>query len=432
MIHLPNRRAYAATLLTLLAVAAALAGTGCGLPLWTAGLAAWLAGVLLWPQLTPPQHKQSIWLAGIGLGGLLVTLMLGGVPAWRNLLTQNIPLLGMLTAVSFLQMLSAPVESSAELPRGKAALWRTILGVHLLGAVINLSAVFIMAEKMGPRGKPTPEQVSALTRAFLAAAPWSPFFAAMAVALTYAPGANPLQMAMAGAAFSGVLLVLNGCDIVRKMGNDAADFIGYPLRPATLYLPGLLAVLVAVGHWLFPNWAVLSIVSFAALLVVVASTLLRQGVTAGGQAILAHASNRLPAMAGEVILFLSAGTFASGLISLIGTGNVWIPFQHFGAIEAAVVLAAMILLAVVGIHTVISITMVGTWLAPLHPDPVLLAMVFVQSWAIGLAAGPMSGIHLAIQGRYAIPSTLLTRINLRYCLQAYVAAVVWLAVVASR
>ena len=61
----------------------------------------------------------------------------------------------------------------------------------------------------------------------------------------------------------------------------------------------------------------------------------------------------------------------------------------------------------------------------------LLALVFVQSWAIGLAAGPMSGIHLALQGRYGLSPARLARGNVRYCLQAYAVAVVWLAVVGS-
>jgi len=91
----------------------------------------------------------------------------------------------------------------------------------------------------------------------------------------------------------------------------------------------------------------------------------------------------------------------------------------------------MILLAAVGIHAVISITMVATWLAPLHPAPDLLALVFVMSWAIGLAAGPLSGIHLAIQCRYGISARMLARGNIRYCLQAYAAAVIYLLLIAS-
>jgi hypothetical protein len=424
-----NRHAAAALLLTLMALLAALAGTHHGLPAWPAGVAAWLAGALLWPQLAAAQKRQSLWLAGIGLLAFALTIARGGQPLWISLLTQNSALLGMLVAVSFLQLLAAPATSDAGLPRGKGALWRTMLGAHLLGSVINLSAVFIMADRIGSQGKPAQAQATALIRAFLAAAMWSPFFAATAVALTYAPGANPLHLALFGVAFAALLLLLAYRDIVRQSGDGAAGFVGYPLQPATLYVPGLLAALVGAGHWLFAGWAALSIISIAALLVVSVISVLRHGVLSGCRSLAAHAERRLPNMAGEVILFLSAGTLASGLTSLIGTGQVWLPFTGFGVIEAAGVLAAMILLAVIGIHTVISITLVGSWLAPLHPDPLLLALVFVMSWAIGLAAGPLSGIHLAIQGRYGIASTLLARSNLRYCVQAYCAAVAWLALV---
>ncbi|WP_157078758.1 hypothetical protein [Ralstonia sp. NT80] len=131
-------------------------------------------------------------------------------------------------------------------------------------------------------------------------------------------------------------------------------------------------------------------------------------------------------MAGELVLFLSAGVFASGLQSLISQGGFWIPFSSFGAVEAALVLAIMILLSILGIHAVISITMISSWLAPIHPEPNLLALVFVESWAIGLAAGPLSGIHIAIQSRFGISANTLSRGNMRYCLKAYIVAALWL------
>ena len=425
-----NRRSIATILLTTMTLLAASSGTGYGPPVWWAGIAAWLAAALLWPQLARTQQRIAVLLTGIGLVAFGVTVMRGGQPAWIGLLTQNTALLGMLAAVSFLQLL-APDGSDTRLPPGKSALWRTAVGVHLLGAVINLSAVFIMAERIGPNGKPGPEQAAILVRAFLAAALWSPFFAASAVALTYAPGANPLGLAAAGATLAAVLLWLAVRDIVRSSADHGASFVGYPMHFAALRTPGVLALLVATGHWLLPEWATLTVISLASLLVVCVSTGLKQGPLAASRSICNHASQRLPNMAGELALFLAAGTFASGLRSLMDTGGIWMPFTGFGAAEAAIVLALMILLSVIGIHTVISIAMAAAWLAPLHPEPTLLALVFVQSWAIGLAAGPMSGIHLAIQGRLGIPAITLARANLRYCLQAYAAAVLWLAIVGT-
>lgn len=427
----PRRHTLAAVLLFAMTVLAALAGTGHGPPVWTAGVAAWGAGALLWPQLARPQKRQALLLAGAGLVAFGVALARGGRPSLMGLLTQNTALLGMLAAVSFLRLLRTPEAGSDGLPRGRGALWRTLGAVHVLGAVINLSAVFIMADRIGPDGKPRRDQAAALVRAFLAAALWSPFFAATAVALTYAPGASPLGLAASGMALAVVLLTLAGRDIARASGNGAADFVGYPMHTSALKVPAVLAALVAAGHWLVPDWAALAVISLASLAVVGVTVLAQRGPRDGGHALFCHVRDRLPGMSGELVLFLSAAVFASGLRAVIDSGGLWLPFSAFGATEAALVLAVMILLAALGIHAVITIAMASAWLAPLHPEPTLLALVFVQSWAIGLAAGPMSGIHLALQGRYGLSPGQLARGNVRYCLQAYAAAVVWLAVVGS-
>ena len=70
--------------------------------------------------------------------------------------------------------------------------------------------------------------------------------------------------------------------------------------------------------------------------------------------------------------------------------------------------------AFVGVHPVIAITTVGTWLAPLAPDPTLLAGTLTMGWAIGVPAGPLSGLHLSMQGRYGIPVFAFQRWNSRY------------------
>ncbi len=407
-------------------VLATLTGTGYGSQAWLAGSAAWLAGMLLWPMLLASQKKQAIFLAGIGVLAFGVSVLGGQHPIWTTMLTQNIALLGMLGAVSFLQLLKAPNDAIEALPRGRIALWRTALGVHLLGAVINLSAVFIMAERIRALGKLRPEQAMILSRAFLAAALWSPFFAATAIALAYAPGANPLHLASAGGALAAVLLVIAVRDIEKSFDTTICDFVGYPIHLRSLQIPVLLSILVGAGHWLLPHWTALSVISLASLAIACLAVTFERGVKSGSISIYHHCRDRLPGMAGELVLFLSAGVFASGLQSLISQGGFWIPFSSFGAVEAALVLAIMILLSILGIHAVISITMISSWLAPIHPEPNLLALVFVESWAIGLAAGPLSGIHIAIQSRFGISANTLSRGNMRYCLKAYIVAALWL------
>lgn len=416
---------FAALLILFMAVTAILSGARAGVPEWLGGLAAWGAVILMWPALDHRQRRLTWILIGIGVVAIVWAGWQSGQWQWAGVLTKNIALLGMLAGVSFLQLLG--LGEAGDAPRGEGALWRTVAGVHAFGAVINLSSVFIMADRMAGGRSPSVAQLSALTRGFLGAALWSPFFAATAVALTYAPGATLGELAAVGIPLAMVLIVLAVRDLLRDPAL-ARDFVGYPMRPFALWVPGLLALIVIAGHWLLPSWSTLAIVTLAAPVMAVSIVLLRAGVLEGGTQVSRHVSLRLPAMRGEMSLFLAAAVFATGLDALIASSGGWLPIQHVGAFEAALVLAGMILLCVLGIHAVISITSVAAWLAPLNPDPLLMAAVYVQCWAIGLAASPMSGIHLALQGRYGVSSVVLARANIRYCVQAYSAAVIVLFV----
>ncbi|QID18442.1 hypothetical protein G3580_12860 [Nitrogeniibacter mangrovi] len=418
----------AAFLVCLMVLIAILVGARTGVPAWLGGVAGWGALALLWPGLDHRQRRQAWGLMGIGVAAFVWAGVRGGQWPWLGVLTKNITLLGMLAGVSFLQLIGLG-ETGAP-PRGRRALWQTILGVHVFGAVINLSAVFIMGDRMGGGRTPSIPQFSALTRGFLGGALWSPFFAATAVAITNAPGASLGVVAAWGVPLALVLMLLSGLDLLRQR-EVAAGFVGYPMRPAALWVPSALAGMVIVGHWLWPHWTTLAIVTLAAPLMAALVVFSRSGAGEGGTRIARHAMHRLPAMRGEIALFLAAAVFATGLNALIASGVGWQPMTHVGALEASLVLAGMIVFCVLGIHAVISITTVAVWLAPLHPDPMLMALVYMQCWAIGLAASPMSGIHLALQGRYGVSAVHMARANWRYCAKAYVAAVVTLFLMAA-
>ncbi|MCB1915343.1 MAG: hypothetical protein KDG52_06470 [Rhodocyclaceae bacterium] len=413
-----------------MAALAAAHGAGAPLPAWPAGLAAWAAGVLLWPRLDPRQRRQVAWLIGIGALSLAIGAMAGATHAWLGILTQNNALLGMLVGVSFLQLVGLD-EDGARLPRGRGALWRTLFGVHLFGAVINLSAVFIMGDRMAAGARLSATQAVVLVRAFLAAAMWSPFFAAVAVALTYAPGSTLLGVVAVGVPFALALLLLAGYRLERELGAEVAGFVGYPMHLSALWLPVLLALAVAAGRQWLHGWTALAVITVAAPAIAVLACLARHGPVDTVRRVGDQASTRLPAMSGELALFLAAAVFASGLRALLAASGHWLPFGHFGALQAALVLGGMIGAALVGVHAVISISLVSAWLAPISPDPVLLATIFTQSWAIGLAVGPLSGIHLALQGRYGLPAAGLARANAAYGARAYGLAVLWLFAIAA-
>lgn len=399
------------------------------LPLWLAGMVGWFAAVLLWRRLIPRQRLPIALLlaiGGLGLAWGATHQRPGLVP---QAMAQNSSLIAMLVAVTFLQLVAmADGAGEEELPRGRRALWRTLLGVHLFGGVINISTVMIMGDRIATGLRLTREQVMALSRGFSAAAFWSPFWAAMATALTFAPGASFLNLFAVGVPFAVLALFISWRELTSEACGRGEGFRGYPMHLNALAVPISLAVGVIMVHELIPGWSVLTGVTVLAPLASAALLIGRSGPGAALQGLGRHVATRLPAMAGELTLFLAAAVFATGLGAVLAAAGPGLPFQRFGGFEAGIVLVLMAALSAVGIHPIISAAMASAWLNPVNPDQNLLAMVFLMAWGIGVACNPLSGLALSLQGRYGISGRQFLRWNLGYGLKMVLAGVIvlWL------
>lgn len=389
-----DRQAIAGWLLLAAIIAAVIHTLHPALPKAVAGLLTWSAGLLLWSTIPARTRRQVVILACIGAGGIGWGMLNGVTPDWGMILDGNALLLSMLAAVSFLRLITRPdTEAGETLPSGRRAVWSTLLGVHLFGAVINLSAVFIMGDRIARSNPLDKTQTVVLTRGFTAAALWSPFFAAMAAAMTYAPGASLPQIWLVGIPLASAALLMTGLSC-----QHSSDFTGYPMHPAALALPGLLALAVLILHEWQPAWHILGIICLLAPTLSVAVLFARDG--APMQSLQHHVATDLPGMRNELSLFLAAGVMAAGLNAIFAGFGDWMPFDRFGGIEATLLLLFMYATSLLGVHPVINIAAMGTLLAPLQPDGNLLAMTFLSAWAIGVASSPYSGINLSMHGRY--------------------------------
>ena len=406
-----NRRRAAAGWLLLATILAAVGYTFVpGFSKLAAGIPAWGAGLLLWPDIQLQTRRQVTLLILIGLAGIGWGLIEGATPDWRLILAGNALLLAMLAAVSFLRLITRPdTDGDESLPRGRRAVWSTLLGVHLFGAVINLSSVFIMGDRIGRKDRLSRAQTVILTRGFSAAAFWSPFFAAMAAAMTYAPGASLTQIWLMGIplAAMAILITAVGC-------RERTEFTGYPMHPRALALPGLLALAVLLLHQWRSDWHILGIICLLAPALSVLTVALRRDEPS--KRLYRHISTTLPDMQNELCLFLAAGLMAAGLNAVFSSFGDWLPFEHFGGVEASLLLLFMLATSILGVHPVINIAALGTLLAPIGPDPTLLAMTFLSAWAIGVASSPFSGINLSMQGRYGQQSLDSLKWNGQYSL----------------
>ncbi len=391
-----------------------------GLPvaLGAVSLSLWLGVALLWRDLGRRNRLQAGALAGTGLALLLAaTLFLDADIAWQGILDGNSYVVAMLVGVSFITLIGtrqghrAPPGSAVTGTRGTGGTW---LGVHLLGAVLNLSTVFMVGDRLRRHGELSLPQLLALNRGLSSAALWSPFFASMGVVMTLAPEMHYGSVLAIGLPLGLVAGAISLLDLSKRFTLD--EVAGYSLSPGSLMMPLSMAALVLLFHYaLTPSLTIVSIITFLLPAAALASNLPR-GARWTLRRVRGHTLERLPAMRGEISLFLCAGLLTQGLSAFIdaATGSQWTLFAHFGAPQAAASFLAIVASAVAGLHPIIGVSVLASMLELPGSRQTLFAFVALAAWAVGTSVGPLSGINLSLQGRYGVSGGVMMRHNLGY------------------
>lgn len=376
-----------------------------GWPHWVSGFFGWVAAALLIGTVSVSQRIQTGIIAAVGLLLIGVAYQHGAVIDVQAAIGNNASLISMIAAVGFLRLVTlARTASNEALPIGPLAYYKTLLGVSLFGSVINISAPIIFADRLSAKSALDRLTSQSITRIFSGCSAWSPFFGGMAVVITYVPALSlPLVMTICFPfAVVGFFIV---CFEARFRYNDQLQtFKGYPVKYSSLWVPAALAVTVIVLSNLAPLWSVLTCISLGALALTLTVLVQRHGISAGFSFVWTQITGYLPKMVNELVLFLVAGVLAAGLASVISTGLVTVPFPDFHATEAVALLALMIMLAVIGVHPVVTVSGATPLLSTLDPNANLLAVTYLFAWSLGTSASPLSGTHLVFQGRYSVPS----------------------------
>ena len=371
-----------------------------------------IAGILLWgfaiSSFRLLAHRsliQSMALIGVGLASLGFSLLEGASAPLYQLINSNTQLLAMLAAVSFLSLIATPSKRSKKraLPVGKKGLISTLASGHFFSAIINVSALLIIAEKLNESRKIDTRAASMLTINFAMCALWSPFFAAMAYTLSLVPNMQMLAVMSVGAPMGLISLAM----LYRLHRAPESKLTGYPLKGRNLVLPTLLAATVIIAHEVWPTIAITQIIAICAPLLVII-VLLSEGRT---NQLHSHITNRLPNMHNEITLFLAAGVFAIGLGALFKVMPPWLPFTHYGPLEACLTLGCCLVAARLGVHVIMIMAVTAPLLLTLEPNPNLLAMTFLAAWGLGSAINPVSGTLLVMQGNYHIKGSQIARAN---------------------
>ncbi len=369
---------------------------------------AWLVVIIEWNKLHAGARRQASFLFAAGIAALLFSYHQGIFLGWKKIITQNLQLLPMFIAVSFLG-LTNPATQADDLPKGKWSLAVTSFGTNLLGAVINLSILLVFGDRLARNGTLTKAQSIILGRSFCAAAWWSPFFLAAGVALTYAPDMAYHRTVIPGMflCFVAICYSIFEVGVVRKL-----DFSGYPVQLESMTVPLLLAVGVFTGHYFFPDLGMIMLICLVAPPAAIA--LMRNSPRL--PILRDFISNRITSTVSQFVLFLTAGLFSSGITSIIQVYPQIFSFHDstFTNFLFAAISALLIFLGLIGLHPLVGISVISPLLLPLNPDHSQIAFLFLTCWAISTGSSPLSGVGLVLCSRYRVPARSIIIDNFHY------------------
>ena len=221
-----------------------LVGPGSSL-LLIAGIAAWLAALLLFIDTSHVLKIQVSLILLIGIAMIVYARQDSVLVDTNALISANTGLMTMIAAVGFLRLVVIPETEQEEiLPVGKKAFLQTILGLNISSSIINISAPILISDRIHRRRPLDRFTAQTFTRIFCGVSTWSPFFAAMAVVLTYVSDASLLWIIVAGFPFMLIGFIGVYYEARIRYPKEVESFVGYPTHLSALKVPAILIITV--------------------------------------------------------------------------------------------------------------------------------------------------------------------------------------------
>ena len=385
-----------------------------------AGIFAWVSFLILFSSLK--NKTIIIVLLILSVFAFCFSYFNGYKIDFVKVFTVNQYLLTLLIGVGFLRLIATPKKDKlTQFPIGKDSFIKTYFGVHLFGSVINLSSLILVADKMYKKSPLTNTQVVLLTRAFASDAYWSPFFVAFAAAITYAPKLDTSIILLNGIVLAFFAFLITYFEVVKNKEFKLDEFRGYPLSFESLYVPFILAILVLVTNYIYPNIKVIVLISTFSIFITLLIFPFKKGLSQSLIKFNNHVIEELPKMKVEIALFLVAGMFGISISSILIGLNLELPFEVFDWQIASILLFIFIILAFIGIHPIITIAIIGDFLGGVNHT--LLALTFLMAWSTTVSTSPFSGLNLTIVARYNFDAKEIFRLNIFYAFKMYLICV---------
>lgn len=367
------------------------------------GVFYWLSLIFLFKKINKKSKVQSVIIFILSVPGLIVGFINGNQDLITNLLTNNVGIISLVIFVAFLNLRKPSSTGDYEL-KGKKGFYSTYFYVHFIGSVINFASVTIFGDKMSRNSKISNEQGVLLSRSFASAGFWSPFFVTVAVAETYNPEYEYLKIFLSGA----LMAILSFCFsfIVFILSKKTSNFNGVKPAIETLKPPVFICLIVILIQFFYNEAKTINIVIIVSLFYGASFFI------GNKKSFSKHFIERFPSHYNEISLFLFSGLLGASILCLFDEFNLSNLSYSISPILCISFMSFSLLLACIGVHPVISITIFYTILKNPGDSANLLAFTMISTWVIGSSLSSFSGQNIGISSRYGINSIVLMENNI--------------------
>ncbi|TWT06530.1 hypothetical protein FQV26_01590 [Planococcus sp. CPCC 101016] len=383
----------------------------------------------------------KILISLLFFAGLLLDFSISGMQTFFLALQTNANLLAIFI---FVPLLSIPIQQGQYLKYIEVIFSYYIKKTHHLylfstiaagsiGAVMNVGTLPILYDLTDTTSfKPFDEvRLKALSRGFVMAFMWSPYFISMALVLSYFD-VSWLQLAPIGLAITGIMMGI-GFFLERKYNRTIPEAASAQnsltlaaakrkvLELVVILLTVTIAILLAEN---LTGLSVLTIIPLTAIVVSVVWSLLIGTPREFLVNLQAYLTVKVPSMGNELSIFIIAGAFGTALLnngaddwirSLLETLNI----GHV-LVLIPVIALLMTISAWIGVHPIITAAILAITLSnsPLFADDHLyLSLGLLASWMLAILSSPFSGLNLllaAISGKTSVH--IAFKLNLKFAL----------------
>lgn len=357
----------------------------------------------------------AIQSAFIGVVGFALMAVYDEVSTQRafSAVAENASIVGLICGVYALRLLARPTENGVNILRLKSTPANLLLVAHGLGSCLNLAVVRLVGDTFRGSHSLTNQQTSALLVGFATCSSWSPFFAALTLCVTAVPGSAYGQVAPFGFLFSVCFISLMRYRIATRQCPDPLDDSVVSINLSLAVWIAVLILMTSIGLTSFPDAGVVTIVTLSAVLTGVSAACLGVLQGFGWSSLQVFVTRELPTALNEVALFAACGVLSLGVSAALLSWSVEFPSSEWQDLFALLVPLSILALALIGLHPIAGVALVGTALTPMFfGSPDLLALMLSIGWCLGVIFSPFSGAQLHLASSFGTDRAALIKTQL--------------------